>query len=132
LTGWSNPAIASQWTSQDVDGCPFSGAFQLIGGGLGLQQCVAVTPGANYTFGGWFRNPTGALYVVSFLGASDANCLTSAPAPITESLNGSETDWTFRSTGVSVPSTTNHIQILIDANPGLFVDKLSLSSNGGF
>jgi hypothetical protein len=132
LTGWSIPAVASQWSSQDVDGCPFSGAFQVISSGLGLAQCVAVTPGANYSFAGWFRNPTAALYFVSFLAASDANCSTSVPGLIAESLSGTETDWTFRLAAVSVPSTANHLRISIDTNSGLFVDKLSLSSNGGF
>jgi hypothetical protein len=132
LTGWSNPAIASQWSSQDVDGCPFSGAFQVISSGLGLTQCVAVTPGTNYDFAGWFRNPTGAVYIVSFYAFSDATCFTQAPGLLGESLIGSETDWTFRLVGVSVPSTANHLQILIDTNSGLFVDKLSLSRNGGF
>jgi hypothetical protein len=132
VSGWNNPAIASQWTGQDVDGCPFSGSFLVMGSGLGLAQCVAVTPGANYIFSGWFRNPNGTPYIASFAGASDENCLTAAAAPTAGDLSGTETNWTFRSTIVSVPSTTNHIRIEIDTNSGLFVDKLSLSINGGF
>jgi hypothetical protein len=132
LNGWSNPAVASQWTGQDVDGCPFSGAMQVIGAGLGLTQCVAVTPGAAYTFAGWFRNPDAVGYIVSFIGFSDANCTVVSDPVISAGFSGSETTWTFKSTSVEMPVNGNHVRIEIDTNPNLFVDKLSLSPNGAF
>jgi hypothetical protein len=120
-----------QWSSQDVDGCPFSGSVQEITSGLGNpSQCVAVTAGTTYTFGGWFRNLDGTAYTCQMYFWSGANCTgTLAFGP---SIAGNETAWTFHSMAFAVPAGNVSLSPACESNINSYFDKLSLSTNGSF
>src|SRR5262249_41855447 len=44
--------VGVQWSSQDVDGCPYSGAAEVISGNGNPSQCIAVSSPGIYNFGG--------------------------------------------------------------------------------
>jgi hypothetical protein len=119
-----------QWSSQDVDGCPFSGSVQVLSGLGNPSQCVAVTPGASYTFGGWFRNLDGNAYTCALSVWSGPNCTGTTGA--SANLSGSETIWTFRTFPLDVPANDVSLKIICEANQNTFIDKLSLSTTGTF
>jgi hypothetical protein len=121
-----------QWNSQDVDGCPFSGSVQEVTSGLGNpSQCVAVTPGATYTFGAWGRNLDGNAYLCELQFWSGANCtgtLTFGPPGI----GGVETAWTFHSVAFTVPAGNVSFSPACESNINSYFDKLFLSTTGSF
>lgn len=133
LTSWGSFSSGSgvQWNSQDVDGCPFSGSVQVISALGNPSQCVAVTPGASYVLGGWFKNPDGALYYCSVASYSGPNCTGTADS--TSSLNGTDTSWTFRTIpSFQIPANDVSLMFRCDSNPNTLIDKLSLSTTGNF
>jgi hypothetical protein len=100
----------------------------------GPSQCVAVSPGTSYNFGGWFRNLDGNFYTCSLLPYTDLNCTQPASAALVTGspVTGSETTWTFKTSGIqispSVPSL--YLYLICDANSNTYIDKLFLSTGG--
>ncbi len=66
LSGWSLPPgiVSAAWDPLDVDGALGSGSARLTNSGSGgntgggLEQCLAIVPGASYTVGGAAFIPT--------------------------------------------------------------------------
>jgi hypothetical protein len=91
LAGWIVQFGSSKWTRSDAAGCEPSGSLNLTYSGdatspVGafFHECVPVTPGLGYSFGGWSRLESTVasaevFSTVSFY--SDATCKTGLPAP---------------------------------------------------
>lgn len=138
ISGWGDQGL--QWSSDDADGCPYSGSIQVVGdSGSNPSTCVNVTPGAVYTWGGWFKNPkaggVGGFFDCALLLDSMPNCT----GPEDEFTNignivadGTETTWTRKSSPVIVPSTVHSLRLFCDFDINTFVDKLFFSPTGQF
>jgi hypothetical protein len=144
ITGWGIlGGLGLQWSSEDVDGCPYSGSIQTLGNSdINPSTCVNVTPGGTYTFGGWFKNAlagaaSGGFFTCALVQNTQPNC--SGPEDIFATIggfttNGTETQWTRKSTPILVPSTVQSVRLACDCDPNTFIDKLFLSpgTNGQF
>ena len=116
-----------QWTSDDADGCPFSGSAKIIASLGNPAQCVAIAPGS-YNVGGWFKNADGNSYFCSFQTYPNPSC--ADPATSMTRLEGNETKWTFRNGMLVIPDGNMSVMFRCDANPNTFIDKLFLSKGG--
>lgn len=118
-----------QWTSDDADGCPFSGSAKIIASLGNPAQCVAVAPGT-YNIGGWFKNADGNNYFCAFVVYPNPNCTDTTGDTTVSRIDGNETKWTFRNGDLVVPQGSMSVMFRCDANPNTFIDKLFLSKAG--
>jgi hypothetical protein len=122
LQGWGG--LQLEWNSMDADACPYSGSAFAPAATGAPYQCVTVSPGASYTFSGWFKNQPGASYRCYAHGWTGAGC-TETFMGAGEGLSGNETSWTYKWMAVQVPSAVVSISVQCD-NTGTYVDKLYL------
>jgi hypothetical protein len=132
IKAFSTGSTGVQWSSDDADGCPFSGSIQEISSGLGNpSQCVAVTAGANYTLGLSIRSLDGSGGACQIYFWSGINC--TGTMTFGMALGAGETTWTFHSTPpFSVPIGNVSLSIVCEANTNTFFDKLFLSTTGAY
>jgi hypothetical protein len=77
LSDWmfqdTGPTPYYSWSTQDAEGCPFSGSLLMSMPNGSMSRCVTVQPGIAYNFGGWFKSGSGAWQCnLQLIGAS--NC----------------------------------------------------------
>jgi hypothetical protein len=130
VSSWGPTGI--QWSSQDADGCPYSGSIQTLAANGYPRRCVSVTPGAFYRLGGAFKNADGNGWNCSFFTFASPNCPLTSPAGATGVFSGTNTDWMFQSAFFQVPSDNVSLIFYCDSSPNTFVDKLFLATSGGF
>ena len=126
LSGWGLTGL--QWSSQDADGCPFSGSAQVLLASGNPRRCVGVTPGTFYNIGGMFRNTSGNLYVCEYTTFAGGD--RTGATGVAGSISGSNTAWTLLIATFQVPSNNNSLLLTCDANANTFIDKLFLSPDG--
>lgn len=119
--------VGAQWSSDDADGCPYSGSFKVAGGMGEPIQCVAVSPGT-YNVGGWFKNTDGAAYLCEYYAFRTADC-TGETSDSTQIL-GNDTTWTFRTTAFQISAGSKSVLVQCGENTNSFYDKLFLSKGG--
>jgi hypothetical protein len=89
LAAWNFQLGSRKWIRSDAAGCESSGSFELTysgdvnsPSGAGLYECVPVTAGLTYSFGGWSRllsNVPSAEVFVAIGFWSDATCNAALP-----------------------------------------------------
>jgi hypothetical protein len=123
--------LGLQWSSQDVDGCPYSGSIQVLFGSGYPQRCVSITPGTFYSIGGWFRNTDGALWICQWETFTDTDCSGSfGPAGM---FTGSNVSWALSMTSFQDPTSARaSLLFSCDTNGNTFVDKMFLTTGTGF
>jgi len=131
LTGWGQTS-SFQWSSDDADGCPYSGSIRILAASGNPRRCLTVTPGAFYEIGGTFKNTDGTLWGCSFFTFSSPNCPVSEPTGASGTFSGTNTNWVFQSMIFQVPVGNVSLIFYCDSNSNSLVDKLFLSMNGGF
>jgi hypothetical protein len=132
LTNWC-PSGSLQWTNDDADGCPYSGAAKTVTTSGCPTQCAQVAQGAYY-LGGLFKSPSGNMYVCIASVWSSPGCTGTDVTPASpELLSGAETTWTFHRVRIDVPANAASLRINCEARPDTQFDKLFLSPvPGGF
>jgi hypothetical protein len=85
-----------------------------------------------YDFGGWFRNTDGNFYSCSLITYTDLSCTQAAndSSTVIGAINGSETAWTYKSTGAQFGPSVRSAYLQCDANSNTYIDKLFLSTGG--
>jgi hypothetical protein len=126
LTGWGTTGL--QWSSQDADGCTFSGSALMFFGSGNPSRCVAVTPGAFYNIGGMFRNTDSNLYICNYTTFAGAGC--TGATGVSGSFNGSNPAWGLQIVSFQVPASNVSLMFTCDGNANTYVDKLYLSPDG--
>jgi len=122
--------IGVQWNSDDVDGCPYSGSFKVVGG-LGQPfQCIPVAPGM-YNVGGWFKNTEGKASGCEFYSFASRDCTGDGTTDYAQII-GNDTTWTFRTATFVVSDAANSALVQCFQNTNNFFDKMFFSKGGGF
>ena len=132
LSGWemfTGTSTGVQWSSDDVDGCPYSGSVKVHAAQGNPAQCIAITPGM-YNFGGWFKNTDGSYFSCAFVPYPGNGCTGDAQIIGPEHIDGNETVWTFKSGAFLFPAGSTSLLIRCDASPNTFMDKLFFSKGG--
>jgi len=126
LTAWGTTGI--QWSSQDADGCPFSGSANILAANGNPSQCVPVSMGESYDFGGWFRNLDGLIFVCQLQTYPQPDC--TGTVGFDMSVGGMEVAWTYKTVRFDVPTGVVSVKVVCEGNANTFVDKLFLSTGG--
>lgn len=130
LSDWGN-TTGVQWSSQDADGCPYSGSVQSLFGSGNPRRCVSITPGAFYSIGGMFRNTDGNLWTCEWDTFAAANCTgTAGPNGM---FSGSNTAWQISIASFQAPAGSQaSVFFSCDSNGNTFMDKMFLTTGSGF
>lgn len=129
LSSWGPPGTM-QWSSQDADGCPYSGSVQILSASGYPRRCVAVTAGASYSLGGYFKNADGSPWACYFFTFAGPNCPLAETPGLSGSFTGTNTAWAFQSAFFQAPAGNVSLIFYCDSSVNTFVDKLFISPAG--
>jgi hypothetical protein len=118
-----------QWAGQDADGCPYSGSANILAANGNPSQCVPVSAGTFYFFGGWFRNLDANLVTCLLQTYPEPNC--EGTIGFLGNISGNEVAWTYKTTNIQIPPSVVSVRLVCDGNANSYVDKLFLTPPPG-
>ncbi len=118
LQSWE--AELGEWTRSDSDGCPFSGSYHSTFATGYPQQCIRITPGIPYNYGGTFKVKAEGGFACDVMLSDGVDCDGNATfyGTLRPPPNFPSNVWTRVSMRVDATSTSLSAWITCDVNDG--------------